>query len=130
MGEVVRALSNPGDTLFLDASDDMIYWQAKLPSPYKYSWYTSAMPYFKKYTDDRMKMFKENPPTFYKEFGSCPKKSDIGENYRLPTFVAERYVRLYNLKSPSCLYVRKDKVEQISEKQWQKAKEHLYSLPQ
>lgn len=129
MGEVIRALSNPGDTMFLDASDDMIYWQAKTPSPYKYSWYTSAMPHFKKYADARIEMFRQNPPTFYKEFGSCPKKTDIGEQYRLPDFVANQYLRLYNLKSPSCLFVRKNKIKQVSEAQWKKAAESLYSLP-
>lgn len=129
MGEVVRALSKPGDTLFLDASDDIIYWQAKLPSSYKYSWYTSAMPRFKKYTDARIEMFHTSPPTFYKEFGLCPKKSDIGELYRLPDFIANQYVRLYNLDKPSCLFVRKDKIKHISSTQWAKAKEHLFSIP-
>lgn len=129
IGEVVRALSKPGDTLFLDASDDMIYWQAKLLSAYKYSWYTSVMPYFKKYTDARTEMFQTNLPTFYKEFGSCPKKSNIGQSYRLPDFVADQYIRLYNLENPSCLFVKKDKVDQISEVQWRKAAESLYHLP-
>ena len=129
IGEVVRALSKPGDTLFLDGSDDMIYWQAKVPSSYKYNWYTSAMPHFKKYTDARMEMFRANPPTFYKEFGSCPKKADIGELYRLPNFISDQYTRLYNLEKPSCLFVRKDKIEQITDTQWLKAKEHLFSRP-
>jgi len=129
IGEVARKLSGPGDTLFLDGSDDLIYWQAKIPSSYKYSWYTSAMPHFKKYADARIEMFKINPPTFYKEFGSCPKKSDIGELYRLPDFVKNKYVQLYNLENPSCLFVRKDKVDQISDAQWKKAAESLYRLP-
>lgn len=129
IGEVVKILSNPSDTLFLDGSDDLIYWQAQRTSPYKYSWYTSVMRHFPKYSESRLDMFKNNPPDFYKEFGSCPKKSDIGESYRLPDFVADQYVRLYNLESPSCLFVRKDKIGQISDPQWQKAKEHLYSIP-
>lgn len=128
IGEVVRALSKPGDTLFLDASDDLIYWQAKMLSPYKYTWYTSVMPYFKKYTDARVDMFKNDPPDFYKEFGSCPKKADIGELYRLPDFVKDKYVRLYNLENPSCLFVRKEKLKEISNKQWGKAAESLYGL--
>ncbi len=128
IGEVVRGLSKPGDTLFLDASDDLIYWQAKLPSSYKYTWYTSAMPGFSKYTDARLQMFKTNPPTFYKEFGSCPKKADVGPNYRLPDFVKDDYTRLYNLKKPSCLFVRKDKIQYITNAQWKKAFEFLYHI--
>lgn len=128
-GNVISALSNPGDTLFLDASDDLIYWQAKLPSPYKYSWYTSAMPMFKKYTDERLQMFHKNPPVFYKEYGSCPKKGDIGANYRLPDFVQKEYIRLHNMDKPSCLFVRSDKISMITKAQWDKALESLYHLP-
>lgn len=128
-GEVIRGLANPGDTMFLDASDDLIYWQAKISSSYKYTWYTSAMPAFAKYTDARIEMFKNNPPTFYKEFGTCPKKSDIGPSYRLPDFVKNDYVRLYNLDKPSCLFVRRDKIEHITEAQWKKAREFLFHLP-
>ena len=87
------------------------------------------MPRFKKYTETRLEMLKNKPPTFYKEFGSCPKKVDLGELYRLPDFVANQYVRLYNLEKPSCLFVRKDKIKHISDIQWEKAAEHLYSLP-
>lgn len=126
IGEVVRKLSRPGDTLFLDASDDLIYWQAKLLSPYKYTWYTSAMPHFKKYTDARTEMFKNNPPTFYKEFGSCPKKDEIGNSYRLPDFVSKDYIVLKKEGEPTCLYVHKNKISKISDAQWEKAREFLY----
>ena len=127
-GEAIRALSEPGDTLFLDASDDLIYWQAKLFSSYKYSWYTSSMPNFKEYTDARREMFEKDPPTFYREYGSCPKKTGISEFYELPDFLEDQYVRLYSLERPSCIFIREDKVSQISDEQWKKAKEFLYNL--
>ena len=126
IGEVVKILSNPSDTLFLDGSDDLIYWQAQRTSPYKYSWYTSVMRHFPKYLKSRLDMFKNNPPDFYKEFGTCPKKTDIGESYRLPNFIADQYARLYSLESPSCLFVHKKKLDEITEAQWQKAVEFLY----
>ena len=126
IGEVVKILSNPSDTLFLDGSDDLIYWQAQRNSPYKYSWYTSVMRHFPKYSKSRLDMFKSNPPDFYKEFGTCPKKTDIGESYRLPNFIADQYARLYSLESPSCLFVHKKKLDEITEAQWQKAVEFLY----
>lgn len=128
-GEVIRALAIPTDTLFLDGSDDLIYWQAKLPSSYKYSWYTSSMPAFKRYTDARLEMFQKAPPVFYREFGSCPKKTEMSESYKLPDFIKNQYVRLYGFGKPSCIFVRKDKIPQISDKQWQKAKEFNYELP-
>jgi hypothetical protein len=125
-GEVIKTLASPGDTLFLDGSDDLIYWQAKLPSPYKYSWYTSTMPSFTKYSDARLEMFKKDPPDFYREYGSCPKK--IPDEKSLPDFIKSEYARLYNLDKPSCLFVRKDKLKDISQAQWAKANQWLYSL--
>ena len=127
-GETVKALSNPNDTLFLDRSDDLIYWQAKRLSSYKYVWFTSQMNFFPKYTDERLRMFKTNPPDFYKEFGSCPKKNPPEVDGSLPKFVQNQYVRLYSNNEPSCLFVHKNKLKEISNSQWKKARELLYTL--
>lgn len=125
-GEVIKILSNPNDTLFLDGSDDLIYWQSKRFSPYKYSWYTSSMPYFKKFSDERIKMFKTTPPDFYREFGSCPKKS-VQANQTLPEFVKNKYVRLYTGLNESCIFVRVDKLNSITNDQWERAREFQYN---
>ncbi|HSD98389.1 MAG TPA: hypothetical protein VLB73_01670 [Patescibacteria group bacterium] len=122
VGNVVAALSNPRDTLFLDGSEDMIYVVAKRYSPYQYSWYTSRMPEYTKYTNARLYMFKTSPPDFY--YGSCPKQKD--PHFLLPDFIANEYTRLYNLKNPSCLWVKKSKLSTISKNQWEKAGESLY----
>jgi len=128
-GEVIKILSNKKDTLFLDASDDLIYWQAGLPSSYKYSWYTSSMPSFKKYTDARIEMFETNPPAFYREYGFCPKEIDPGQSYRLPDFIKNDYLNLIKDNKPSCLYVKKDKLKDISDDQWKEAATWYYALP-
>ena len=86
------------------------------------------MPNFKEYTDARREMFEKDPPTFYREYGSCPKKTGISEFYELPDFLEDQYVRLYSLERPSCIFIREDKVSQISDEQWKKAKEFLYNL--
>lgn len=126
VGNVVRELSNPENTLFLDGSDDIIYWQSKRNSPYKYSWYTSVMPAIHLYADARLEMFKENPPDFYYDF--C---SDYAlKNPSLPKFVQDLYQRLNYNGKPSCLYVLKTKVPEIKSLQWQKAKEGFFELPQ
>lgn len=127
-GETVKILSDSNDTLFLDMSDDLIYWQAKRLSSYKYVWYTSQMNYFPKYTEERIRMFRNNPPVFYKEFGTCPKKIAASQGVSLPSIVRNQYVRLYSNNEPSCLFVRKDKLKEITEEQWKKAGEFLYTL--
>lgn len=96
-GSVVRLLSEPADTLFVDGIDDLIYWEAKRLSPYPYSWYTSFMHKFQKYTDARVKMFSENPPDFY--YGCSEEPKD--------------YVRFSWQGNPTCLYVHKNMYARI-----------------
>lgn len=125
VGEVVRLLSEPTDTLYLDGADDLIYWQAKLLSPYKYSWYTSRMLSFSRYQQARLDMFATSPPDFYFRF--CSKKIVIG--YFLPKAYENDYQNIYSEGKPTCLYVKKSKIKDIQEDKWQKAKEFLYELP-
>jgi len=125
-GEAIRILSQPSDTLFLDGFDDLIYWQAKLTSPYKYSWYTSGMPFIDIYAKARLEMFQENPPDFY--YGTCPK--DTAPTHLMPSFVRKDYIQLNSLGKPTCVYVRKAKIKDISKEQWNRANEFLFDTPE
>lgn len=127
-GEVIKILSNREDSLFLDGSDDLIYWQAKRFSDYKYIWYTSSMPQFSRFTEERIKMFKENPPDFYREHGFCPKKN-LPKNMSLPEFVVKDYVRLESDGKQTCLFIRRDKLKEISQEQWNEVLTWHYNLP-
>lgn len=127
-GEVIKILSKPDDSLFLDASDDLIYWQSKRFSQYKYAWYTSSMPTFSLFRDERTKMFKNNPPDFYREYGFCFDKQS--EKYlTLPNFVTNDYIRLESEGRPSCIFIRKDKIKEITQDQWDEAAKWHFSLP-
>src|SRR3989344_853097 len=108
-GEVVRQLSDPSDTLFLDGLDDLIYWQAKRYSPYKYSWYTSIMHEFNVYKNASVDMFRENPPDFY--YGKC---SDDKIESILPDNILNDYLRFYWQERPTCLFVHKEMYKRIS----------------
>ena len=125
VGEVVRLLSKPTDTLYLDGADDLIYWQAKRTSSYKYSWYTSGMPRFSRYRQARLDMFATSPPDFYYRF--CTKSIIL--DYFLPKAYENDYQNIYSDGKPTCLYVKKSKIENIAEERWQKAREFLYELP-
>lgn len=124
-GEVVRVLSQPKDTLFSDGENDLIYWQSKRLSPYKYAWYTSVMPLFPIYTTERLTMFAQSPPDFYYDF--CTKEKPLHPS--LPNSVRALYVQLYATGKPTCLYVKKTKLPQITALQWKKAAQFLYTLP-
>ncbi len=124
VGNVVHALSTPKNTLFVDGFDDMVYMVAQRYSDYSYSWYTSLMPEYTRYTDARLSMFANNPPDFY--YGNCPKEKQ--PHYLLPAAVKNEYINIFNEDKASCLWVRKSKLSQISDMQWQKAGESLYYL--
>ncbi|MDP2638496.1 MAG: hypothetical protein Q8P26_05550 [Candidatus Levybacteria bacterium] len=124
IGEVVNILSSPEDTLFLDGADDLIYWQAKLISSYKYSIYYRNL-YLDKYPKAREEMFIKNPPDFYYDF--CSKNKEYFSS--IPNNNIHDYQQLYSAGKPTCLYVKKSKLPEIKPVQWEKAKEFIFSLP-
>ena len=125
VGEVVRLLSDPRDTLFLDGSDDLIYWQAKRYSEYPYSLYTGLMPYFPIYTKARSEMLKNRAPVFF--YGFCQGKDNAVSS--LPVEYQSSYIRLNQSGTPSCIYVRKDKSARITSDQWKSIEQFNYSPP-
>jgi hypothetical protein len=123
IGEVVRLLSAPNNTLFLDGADDLIYWQAKRMSTYRYSWYTSFMPLFPIYTNARAEMFSSNPPDFY--YAYCTKGQPQSSPPQNATYL---YQPLYSYGKPTCLYIKKSIIPKISTAQWKAAKDFKYEL--
>ncbi|MDO8658313.1 MAG: hypothetical protein Q7K55_06230 [Candidatus Levybacteria bacterium] len=123
IGEVVRILSKPDDTLFTDGADELIYWQSDRISPYKYSFYYSN-PNFNKFSNARSEMFLKNPPDFYYDF--CTKQNILYPS--IPDFRKKDYQQLYSDGKPTCLHVKKSKIPQISKDQWKKAKAFRYTL--
>lgn len=122
-GNAIRTLSSSSDTLFLDGFDELIYWDTKLLSQYKYSWYTSLMPNYKIYSQARLEMFENSLPVFY--YGSC--KQSLSRI--LPEKYLPQYQRLYKYNSPSCIFLTKEKISKVSDAQWDKLKnEFNYEL--
>lgn len=125
-GEAIAILAtSQQDTLFVDGFDELINWQAKLPSSYKYSMYTSLMPRFAIYANERNNMFLNNPPDFY--YGSCPKEKN--KERLLPEANKQEYIRLLVHGRPSCLYIKKTKLEKISFDQWRRVEHFGFSRP-
>ncbi|MEK9178764.1 MAG: hypothetical protein AAB801_03220 [Patescibacteria group bacterium] len=123
IGQTVKDLSKRNDTYFADGFLELSIWQSGLLSPYKYQWYQSVMPHFEKYKIARMEMFKKSLPDFY--FGSCEKGFPT-----MPDFAQDNYVRLESFDKPSCIFVHKNKLSDITSEQWKKAFENSYSLPE
>lgn len=107
-GEVVKLLSDDRTTLFLDGFDDMIYYYSGVSTSYEYSWFTSVMPRFKKYTEARERMFSTSPPDFY--YGSCHYLKDL----TLPADLEDDYIRFYFRDTPTCLHIQRSKLSLIT----------------
>lgn len=124
-GEVIRLLSDKNDTLFVDLWDDLIYWQAKINSSYKYTSFWGQEAVFPIFIDERLDMFHNNPPDFY--YYSCSDKQYVSPS--LPDFVANNYVQLYYINRPSCLYIKKTKLSKITNEKLDKLKILRFYLP-
>ncbi len=125
-GSVIKILSKPTDTLFLDLWDDLLYQQSGLDSSYQYSLYTPIMSSSQKFVQARLAMFRNNPPDFYYSY------VDSGENCLslLPNEIVDDYRQLYFSKEPICLYLKKTKLPEITNDQWQEIKKLGFHLPE
>lgn len=123
-GEVVRLLSTPDQTLFLDGWNDLIYWQAQRTSSYQYSWYTSVMPQFTRYTRARASLLSTNPPDFF--YGAC-REWPVS---RVSKAFLGSYRRFSLNGTPTCLYARIEAVEKISPSQRAAVAKLGYTLPE
>lgn len=124
LGQTIKQLSSPDDTLFLDLWDDLIYWQANLDSSYPYSLYTPILSSFSHFQEERLKMFREKPPDFYYSF--CDK--EILRSSLLPDESKNDYTRIFSNGKPTCFYIKKDKLAIISKAQWEAIKSLGYHL--
>lgn len=123
-GQIVNILSKPSDTLFIDYWDTLIYWQAKRDSSFKYAMYypvTSSVPIL---NEERLMMFKNNPPDFY--YTDCGKQTQTN---LLPDSVKNLYIQLYFAKKPTCLYMKKTKIDTLSSSQLEQLHALQYYLP-
>ena len=124
VGEAVKTLSKAKDTLFVEAAEELMYVSSKSKSSYKYSMYTSFMPMFEKYTKAREEMFEKNPPDFYYDF--C-KDAKI-PTYRLEEKFRTNYHQLSEDGKPSCLFIHKGKLKELSPEKIDKLREWRFSL--
>lgn len=120
-GEILKSLANTQDTLFIDGYDSLLFATSGLPPSYKYILYYPVVEKIPLYTDERLRMFKESPPTFY--YRDC-----LIKGFALPSFVSGEYGELVERGEHICLYVRKEKLSDLSEEQKNKLKDFHYEI--
>lgn len=125
-GTKIRNLSKKDDTFFVDGLDDLIIWESKLPSPYKYVWYTSFMPNIKRYRDERIRMFEITPPDFY--YGQCMKNLNF-LNDKVSQLLLRDYVQINPPNDSKCILVNVKKVKEITREQRESLRGTKYTIP-
>lgn len=123
-GEIVKILANESDRLFVDNWDTLVFWQAGLDSSYTYAMYFPVMNSVEKFANARAEMFQDNPPEFY--YTDCGKHP---ERIPLSPEVLSMYERLHYSNEPTCLLIRKDKIPEITQDQWDQVNGFGYELP-
>jgi hypothetical protein len=124
-GEVIRVLSKRGDTLFAYMWDYFIHWQSKLDSSYPFAIYSFSTEGDGRFRVLRDRMFIKNPPSFYYTY--CPK--DVFASPYISSESAVSYRQLWRNGNPTCTYIQKAKIQEISKEQWSKAASLGFYLP-
>ncbi len=120
-GEVIKRLSNAGDTLFVDYWDTLVSWEAGLDSPYTYAMFFPVMSSIEKYTDPLKEMFVTDSPDFY--YVDCNRKNPYMNEAWL-----KNYSRLRYDGKMTCLYIHNTKLPEITSDQWQSIAELGYTM--
>ncbi len=125
IGEVIKAITTPRQTLFTNGSEEFLYIASGRNSFYPFSFYYPSQ--FKdKYFYAAEDMFLRNPPDIVYDFCS----PDAPVYPHLPEQVLPMYVQWYSEGKPTCLYMKKSLVPGLTEGQRAKAMEFLYYLPE
>lgn len=109
-GTTIRELSEQSDLIFVDGYDDIVLWESRLKSSYKYNWYTSAMPSFELYSKERTRMFEDTPPDFY--YGKCIEEL---KNYddKVSVILKSNYLQLKEYEKRGCILIHKSKAQEV-----------------
>lgn len=113
-GEVVKILSKPTDTFFVETWDLLTQWNSGLDSPAKQAPFLPIMYTKPTFKSELQQMFEKTPPTFY--HGLCFE----GKKYTspFPKQIEKSYHELRVNGKHSCLYIHNSRFQTITQEQW------------
>lgn len=118
--DAVRALAEEGDTFAVYPYEELLYWYSGLPSPTRFLFLQSWVYEVPAYRKEIHAGLKKNPPTFV-----------YAKDTLLEPYLSRKdYVSLpLNEVSRSALFVHKQKLPQITERQWEDVRRHGFKKP-
>lgn len=114
-GSVIKSLSAPTDTLAVIPHEELLYWYPNLPPATRFLFYEAWVHDVPKFKEEIYRNLKSDPPTFV----------------YWPKYELEPFLNTNDFVSPprntatfSALHINKNKLPEISEKQWESISVH------
>jgi len=120
----IDMLAKSGDTLHVDFSESLLYWESKTPPAFKYVVYYPVMNDIDFYKKQRIEMFKNNPPTFY--YRNCSEANTLF--YQLDKKIQYEYAPIQYVDQVNCLYILKEAARKLSQEQMDAIKANGYTI--
>lgn len=128
----IKAVKKPGDRVLAIPNDMLVFWVSGTDLAVRplesYHWQYLIL----EYRDEIEKVFFKNPPEFILVHDSGL-NSNLGQNFFPEGLIMDRlrrsYVQINHLGKPSHLYILKEKIASVSDKQWQEFKYLLFEKP-
>lgn len=122
-GEVMKILSSPEDTLFVDGYGALVYMVSEIKPATKYIFHFPVQKKAEPYASLKKETFATNPPDFY--FTTCHGNDN---QYALPASSKAQYIPLKKGGKATCTFVHKAKAATITEEQKEKIAFFSYEL--
>jgi len=124
-GRIINILKDKNDKLLVIPNDPLVYYLTNIYPPTRVLEYYLWVQKIPTEKDSLLKFFKNTPPEFVVDTG-------LNENNFLEKYVIDNlnknYVNLKHLNKKSKLYIYKDKIKEINEKQKEEMSNLLFSF--
>ena len=124
VGEVIKAISKPEETLFTNGADEFLYVTSDRNSSFPFVFYYPTQDKNKLPAAAR-EMYCSHPPDIIYDF--CSPEAPL--HPYLPAQMLPMYRQWYSGGKPTCLYIKESLVAGLTPVQRDKAMEFLYYLP-
>ncbi len=129
-GLAIKAIKTSGDRLLALPNDTLVFWVAEVDLATRpleaYDWQYDLPHHYKELID----VFKNHPPEFYLNHAINPLRGNSPLHQLILKNLKEKYVQINHLGKPSNLYLLKNKISKITDKQWENFEKLLFSRPQ
>jgi hypothetical protein len=123
-GQVINTLAGKDDTLFVEFSDSLLFWEADIAPAFPSVVYYPVMHDIPDYQRQRTHMFISKPPVFY--YTNCNEGQYMFND--LPEEIRYSYAPFRVNDAPTCFYVRKERAKHFTDEQLKRIGQYNVTL--